>query len=335
MKKSAILLALVAMVLAAPVALAGDFHRGVSLVCSDCHVMHYSQSHGYNADGGGIYNPVGTAGPYPRLLRNDVNDLCLGCHDGASFAPDVLEGHGNGYVRSAGALNRSGAAPYSHATGHTLDSMDPAPGGSGVPPTEGLACTNCHGAHSSTSYNSFRNLRRVGSSPNQTVVDYSWTTNDLATDVYEVNGAGSGLAAHYGVDNVWYNEPDQTKSDYATFCKSCHTNFHGSSLDANMNDGSDWVRHPNADADFGTGSMLTQYNTQTNKAKVLSNHVDKSVGYSDDTPSCFSCHKSHGNANAFGLVYLTGAGTVTEQGDDVNANQRAVCKQCHTQGGNP
>jgi hypothetical protein len=35
MKKSAILLALAALVLAAPLALAGDFHRGVSLVCSD------------------------------------------------------------------------------------------------------------------------------------------------------------------------------------------------------------------------------------------------------------------------------------------------------------
>ena len=30
---------------------------------------------------------------------------------------------------------------------------------------------------------------------------------------------------------------------------------------------------------------------------------------------------------------MTGTGTVTEQGDDVNADQRAVCKQCHTQGG--
>ncbi len=34
------------------------------------------------------------------------------------------------------------------------------------------------------------------------------------------------------------------------------------------------------------------------------------------TPSCMSCHKSHGNQNAFGLIYMVGTGTVTEQGDD-------------------
>ena len=26
---------------------AGDFHRNASLVCSDCHTMHFSQQHGH------------------------------------------------------------------------------------------------------------------------------------------------------------------------------------------------------------------------------------------------------------------------------------------------
>jgi hypothetical protein len=39
-------LGLVAM---ASLCFAGDFHYGINLICSDCHVMHYSQSHGYNA----------------------------------------------------------------------------------------------------------------------------------------------------------------------------------------------------------------------------------------------------------------------------------------------
>jgi hypothetical protein len=57
-------------------AFAGDFHHGTSLVCSDCHVMHFSQQHGYNADGTGNFTPLGS-GPNHALLRDDVNDLCL------------------------------------------------------------------------------------------------------------------------------------------------------------------------------------------------------------------------------------------------------------------
>ena len=34
-------------------AFAGDYHSGTTLFCQDCHVMHASQTHGYNANGGG------------------------------------------------------------------------------------------------------------------------------------------------------------------------------------------------------------------------------------------------------------------------------------------
>ena len=57
-------------------ALAGDFHRGLSLNCSDCHVMHFSQTHGYNPDGSGTTTDLGAA-PHEYLLRNEINDLCL------------------------------------------------------------------------------------------------------------------------------------------------------------------------------------------------------------------------------------------------------------------
>ena len=90
MNKTASLLSVAILMVCVPMAMAGDFHFGDNLICSDCHVMHYSQSHGYNADGTGIYTPLGTAGPYHYLLRNDVNDLCLTCHDGVTWAPDVL-----------------------------------------------------------------------------------------------------------------------------------------------------------------------------------------------------------------------------------------------------
>ncbi|MEK7347802.1 MAG: hypothetical protein AABZ94_02925, partial [Candidatus Eisenbacteria bacterium] len=46
MKRFAIVVAGCLLAFAAT-ATAGDYHTGASLVCSDCHVAHYSQSHNY------------------------------------------------------------------------------------------------------------------------------------------------------------------------------------------------------------------------------------------------------------------------------------------------
>ncbi|TPW10089.1 MAG: hypothetical protein FD129_2003 [bacterium] len=109
-------------------ALAGDYHFGLGLVCSDCHTMHYSQSHAATPSGVGFFTPLSN-GPHEYLLRSDVNELCLTCHDAQGFAPDVFESHSNGYVRQAGALNEEGGGGlYPPATGHTLNSTAEAPG---------------------------------------------------------------------------------------------------------------------------------------------------------------------------------------------------------------
>jgi hypothetical protein len=64
------------------------------------------------------------------------------------------------------------------------------------------------------------------------------------------------------------------------------------------------------------------------------------------TPSCFSCHKSHGNKNSFGLIYMlpnratngpvadpTRLASMTEQGD--GGHLRDMCRNCHGQGSFP
>jgi hypothetical protein len=87
---------------------AGDHHRDDTLSCADCHVMHYSQSHGYAPDGSGTFL-VPADGPHEYLLRDDVNDLCLACHDDSTLAPDVLGANvvsSPSDVRLAGYLNR-------------------------------------------------------------------------------------------------------------------------------------------------------------------------------------------------------------------------------------
>ncbi len=325
------LLAIAALVLGGA-AYAADYHEGATLICSDCHVMHYSQSHGYNDNGGGIYAPLGAEGPYHYLLRNDINDLCLGCHDGSNNAPDVLEQNGGVSAnRLAGALNRDGSAPYYHATGHTLDATDVAPGGTFVN-TDGLNCVDCHFQHGR--YGSYR-LMRVTSSAAAVTYATSATTPDLTKDVWQKANGGS---THYDWTNVEYCEPSQTASKYADYCKRCHTDFHGAKGGPEVGGatGEEWLRHPNADANIGalTGghSSLATYTGRTNKVKVMSASGGWEPPAADVTPSCFSCHKSHGNQNSFGLIHMSGTGAITEEGDTDGTTVKQLCKQCHVQG---
>jgi len=346
-----VLLALAAM---ASVSAAGDFHHGSTLICSDCHVMHYSQSHGYNADGTGSTTPLGAGGPFEFLLRNDINDLCLSCHNGQSWAPDVLEAHGNGYVRQAGALNEvGGGGLYPPTADHTLGSTDVAPGSDPAwNNADGLECTDCHAAHGSNiaHVNTYRNLGGWGTAE-EGFGPTNWITysrgdvegaNPLTEWVHE--DASSGTSAnHYGVGAVTFNEPLATESAYAEFCKSCHTNFHGDvggpEIGGAGTPPEGFVRHPASTADIGAigggHSGLGVLTALTNQVQVMSPLGQKAGAYDGTdtglTPSCMSCHKGHGNQNAFGLIFMSGTGTITEQGDD-GIQVRDTCKQCHGQG---
>lgn len=329
MKKLAILVAVAGFVLAAPMALAGDYHQGLNLVCSDCHTMHYSESHTY-----GDSDPLltGTGGPFPKLLRYEQNDLCLSCHDGSALAPDVLGANTSSYVREAGALNKSdGTGDYAPGHGHSLGTVGNPPGGTWASGQDDqLTCGDCHSTHGATTY---RNLKR---NPNGSASNYiTWAvgTNNTAKDVFEINGHGSTLAQHYGVDNVWFNEPDQTGSKYATFCKGCHTDFHGNSSNANMYDMADssWVRHPTAGVDLSS-SYASRWFAYANRVKVLGVDNTLAAAPTTATPSCMTCHKAHGNKNPFGLIFMAGTGTVTEEGDTDGTGIRNLCRQCHSQG---
>jgi len=350
-------LGLVAM---ASLALAGDYHFLQDLVCSDCHVMHYSQSHGYNPNGTGVFNPLGASGPYLYLLRNDINSLCLGCHDGQNFAPDVFEAHSSGYVRQAGALNELGGnGLYPPATGHTLNYTGTTPGGTWTPDAHGLNCTNCHAPHGRTNGNlgafaaqgGFRNLFLGSGTGFPTSITY--TRGDVeganpggASAAWVHEDVSSGVAAgHYGRSGITHNEPDQTASRYAEFCKGCHTNFHGTvggpEVGGTGSPAVEFIRHPNAGVNIGAvsggHSNLARFVQEgANQTQVMSFAGTKAGNYSgtdtDLTPSCFSCHKAHGNQNPFGLIYMVGSGAITEQGDN-GVDMRNTCRACHTQGG--
>ena len=125
----------------ASMALAGDFHYGVTLNCADCHTMHYSQQHGYNPDGGGNFTALAD-GPHEYLLRNDINDLCLSCHDGVSTFDAIINAPGKGTY--------NGSAWTSAITGSTVDqgwSFEMNGAGPYGAPLDHFAATECLSCH--------------------------------------------------------------------------------------------------------------------------------------------------------------------------------------------
>jgi hypothetical protein len=327
-------------------AMAGDYHVGQLLVCSDCHVMHGSQSHAYPETGEGL-NPSGPG--FPKLLRqSSVNSLCLSCHDGRTDVPDVLGSTTaaplNG--RLAGALNvetghGTNDAGYSVGDGHTLWSTTTPPGYSGAAApvsTDGLACSDCHSAHGAANYRNLRSSTKTTSAWYNKFVTYEiGGTPSNTKDVYEAAARG------YGWNNVNYQEPDPAKSAYGAWCMTCHTTFHGSPADANIETGGNVIRHPTAGVDLSAGN-LTQLNLHTHKVKLM-DALGKWDGTTTTmTPSCFTCHKSHGSKNGFGLIWFVDNTTtgpnapatptdITEEGD--GGAYRDLCRQCHTQGSFP
>lgn len=330
---------------------AGFFHTGDTLKCRDCHTMHYSQQHGYNPSGTGSSAPLGPGGPFDYMLREDINDICLGCHDGQTSAPDVLEVNANAGVRQAGALNKvGGTALYPPATGHTLGSTETAPGGTWSDTTShGLNCANCHSVHggNAVGIDSYRNLGGFGTVAGEGLaISYGAgaSNSDLTKDVFVNTRSGVSLDK-YKAENVTYNEPNSANSAIAVFCASCHTEFHGTVGDVTTIGGSGtpprrFLRHPSAGVDIGTltgaHSSMSVFSSRSNQVQVMSPTGQAAGSYDGSdtglTPTCISCHKGHGNRNAFGLIYMAGTGTVTEQGDD-GTSVRDLCSQCHAQGG--
>ncbi len=339
---------------------AGEWHTGTTNLCSDCHTMHFSQSHNWDgstpvsADAQQNGNWLSASGPNNFLLKAPANQLCLACHGGQTFAPDVFEDNTNAAGqtegRQAGALNEAGASPYETWKGHSLGSTATPPGWNpaavGASTTwynaaNGLECISCHAQHGPAG--AYRNLGPYalgGAAANARPSYVISNTNDTTKDVwislasYTANsGTAATFAPYYDRSKVSFNRNDalvgttNTSNKIDTFCGACHGNFHGapgdSTVGAAVNSQDGFLRHPTSKAVIGYAGSAAggAYGGHSSLTRFVANttkvkvYASDTTAYTDASPGCVSCHKGHGNKNPFGLIFLNRAATaVSEEG---------------------
>jgi hypothetical protein len=298
-KGSALALAIAAIVLGlgARAARAGGWHRGESLVCSDCHTMHNSEQ------GASMrYDDSSPANGAPVLLRAaNVNALCTHCHDGSvSDAPDVMGEKSAGYEAvdpAGGAFPSVLGVSTDHA--HDLGLAMP------VTPPDGdtavsLSCATCHDPHGNANY---RNLQYSPSGANRGAPLEVKVASAIPPN-------GTNPADAYASANLKY------VSGMTQWCLDCH----------NLYD--EATSHP-GDRTI-TGSVIASYDWWSgqaweNRVRVQSpTDPTPTVPSPDDRVFCLSCHKAHGSRELPGqdpnprmLIYADGL-TID-----------STCIQCH------
>ncbi len=316
-------------------AFAGEFHTGSSLVCSDCHVIHYSKTHLYT----GEPRPdpfLAPGGPFPFLLKNTRSQLCLACHDGQTDTPDVLGTNTNAYVRAAGQLNFLGDG--AEGTGHTMGSTDIPPGGSWTNP--GLRCSHCHDTHGNGYY---RNLvPNPGTTTGKSVTYMTGSSYSGTSAVQQV--FNSPMAKRYEAGNIWYRRTQVGGGDFgiAEWCSGCHADFHGIGGTPEIggsvsgDTGSHpWLRHPSRDVTMSEGVANRHvdadhwFSTLASRVPVVSSSgtIPGTATGSDNEVFCGSCHKAHGSPHRKGLIFDDETTAKLEDGTSL----MQTCQQCHFQ----
>ncbi len=287
--------------------------------------------------------PLGSGGPFPKLLRRSESELCLACHDGRTDTPDVLGANASAYVRAAGALNRAGdSGQYAEASGHSLGSTNAPPGGTWTGnQAGGLQCKHCHDIHGNAYY---RNLTpNPGTATAKFVTYLTGTTYSGTAAVQQV--ANSPMSTHYALGNILYRQAQVGTTDFglSEWCGGCHGNYHGVGGAANMggspsgdtNTGSPWLRHPARDVTMARAVANKHadashwFSALASRVPIVSPSgiVPGTSGTSDNQVFCGSCHKAHGSDHRAGLIFDNETTAIPEDGTSL----MQTCQQCHYQ----
>ena len=310
------------------------FHNGADLVCSDCHVTHASRSHA--VDPGStrpLSGTVYTGGANPNLLiAPDPLDLCLTCHDGQTFAPDVVGSDAAGLTqRSAGFF----ADPeVENPRGHDL--------GRGLMPAGGWDfCMRCH--FSSTLQLKVTCVDCHNPHGNGVARNLQWASDPSGTPELGLftNPAVSGLS-RYESANVSFGTLDAPAlREPSNICIDCHHVFSGGNYVDPDGDGIH-NRHPAYDSERASTNRLDQgeakgssapahWNAGTGSgfgaiprvrpivANATSYAAGREINAHQNGVFCLSCHRAHGSNEPFSLVWPAPTSTTDGPG----------CDQCH------
>lgn len=305
---------------------AGDYHtkEDNTLLCNQCHTMHYSEQHTYEGLPTGSGEVPLTGGPNVNLLRQPKTELCLACHDGQTFAPDVVGANTNTYTRGAGPLT-DGGLDYPNTSGHSLGDTAVSPYGTwNGNLAEGLMCTHCHETHGNQYY---RNL--VTDPGNSTGITVSHMTGDnIQYDNLEdpkpsiQQLSKTPMATHYGLGNIKYRQNSttfgETSYGLSHWCVGCHDSY--------------GLEHPNnhslPDPSVMQGrSASPWFGTLQSRVPVISpsDTIPGTDLDSDNMPFCGTCHKAHGSNHPNGELWDDASTIAPEDG----ALMDDTCVQCH------
>lgn len=305
------------------------FHDSGSLICQDCHSMHYSED--------GAAPAAGSGGPNPHLLyKKNTTDLCLMCHADPSKAPDVhnattaLPGGDfapGGTVADANGHNPGGKSGNVSA----LIGLD---GTLGITPPGGTGaltefnCASCHGPHGGANECfPFRNLNNEnsGSFPASSIE----STNTEEASIWSAGANVDAMTAgNHNVYKLASGSLQTATKGFGAWCGTCHGSFHGvTKSDTDVGDGTDWIRHPTGTKLSTTVSYQSTTYDPTYPVETSNTGATKSANWTISAQTehqvmCLSCHKAHAstNANAGRWDFASASGTNTG------------CNFCHHKG---